>query len=107
MGVSSLSEFLRLFCHVKETHNCDFDDIIILLGCCVINGAYMHSGNFTLQPANVNSISDYISVARETVRRRINLLERKGLVERYPLGYVIVEEETVANLVSLIKGNLA
>ena len=102
-NVAELTEFFRRLCAIKAAHSCDFVDVMIVLACCLINASYVRPGSITLQPANINSVASYLGISRETVRRRLQTLECKGLVTRYPSGYVATEDVNFLKFVDALR----
>ncbi|RDV04011.1 DeoR family transcriptional regulator [Undibacter mobilis] len=102
-NVAELTEFFRRLCAIKSAHSCDFVDVMIVLACCLINASYVRPGSITLQPANINSVASYLGISRETVRRRLQNLEYKGLVARYPSGYVATEDMKFLKFVDALR----
>ena len=49
-------------------------------------------------PINVQSISDYSGIPRETVRRKVLELEQLGWVEKHESGYLVVSKRAAGDL---------
>jgi hypothetical protein len=49
-------------------------------------------------PIYIQSVSDYTSIPRETVRRKISKLQRKGWIVRHPDGHLSVSEKAATDL---------
>ncbi|MCF8014711.1 MAG: helix-turn-helix domain-containing protein [Chromatiaceae bacterium] len=49
-------------------------------------------------PINLQSIADYSGIPRETVRRKVNDLERLGWIIRRDKGYLIASEKAARDL---------
>jgi len=86
--IEPVAELIGTLCSLKSKLGCDYDDLLIALACATINLSYNRSNSIVLQPANINSIAEYLELSRETVRRRLHNLEYKDIVTRYPSGYV-------------------
>jgi hypothetical protein len=100
--ILAISVFLKRICKIKAENNCDFDDIIILVACGLINFYHLQGETPIVQPANISSIADCICMSRETVRRRLRAMEQRDFVRRYPTGYVISTAARWQNLMELL-----
>lgn len=49
-------------------------------------------------PINVQSISDYSGIPRETVRRKVMELEKLGLISKGESGYLVVTKQAAGDL---------
>ena len=88
-SIANSDVFLRRACQVRTQRRLDFDDLMILISCNLINVRFRERNAIVVQPANVASIADNIEMSRETVRRRLHTMESSGAVQRYPSGYVV------------------
>ena len=88
-SIANSDGFLRRACQVRAQLRLDFDDLMILISCNLINVRFRERNAIVVQPANVASIADNIEMSRETVRRRLHTMENSGAVQRYPSGYVV------------------
>lgn len=53
--------------------------------------------NFQL-PVNIQSVADYSGIARETVRRKVNILQKKGWIRRAENGNLYVSDRAATDL---------
>lgn len=82
-------EMIKNFGKIRQQYDLDFDDVAILLACGRINfGSRKYQFSY-VQAANVSSIADYIAMPRETVRRRLQILDTKRLMARVAHGYIV------------------
>jgi len=84
---------IRELFSAKVRFDCDYDDILIIIGCVSINTSIDLGHANVLQPAPIISIADYIGMSRETVRRRLARLESKRIVLRMSSGYIVNDVE--------------
>jgi hypothetical protein len=76
---------------IRRRHGFGLDELVILAACGAINLAGSRQDLPFAQPANIASIADYIRVPRETVRRKLQVIEAKGFVARYSGGYLVTD----------------
>ena len=100
--IDQAGSLLKLFCNAKADHHCDFDDLFILMACWIINHRFATIAAPVVQPATINSIADYIGISRETVRRRLSLMEYKKVMKRYPTGYVAINCHRTINVLTFL-----
>ena len=83
MALPPINSVIAHLCKVKRKYGFDLDDIVIIAACGAINFAGAKQEMPFAQPANICSIAGYIRIPRETVRRKLQHIEGKGLVQRY------------------------
>jgi len=88
---SRAQTIIKCFGKIRSQYGLDFDDIAIFLACGSINFCSRKFIPFTVQPASASSIADYVEISRETVRRRLIILEKKELIVRVVHGYIVVD----------------
>jgi len=93
------AELLRDFGKIRCEFGIDYDDVMIMLACGSINFTQRKFSISYIQPANISSIVDYLSTPRETVRRRLLVLEENQLVIRLAHGYLIKDIKTWYSLI--------
>lgn len=62
--------------------------------------------NIPSEDINVQSLSDFSGIPRETVRRKLNILIEKGWVERDERGYITATEKAKQDLSPLTMASL-
>lgn len=87
---------------IKRRYGFDIDDIIIIAACGAINFAGARHDMPFVQPANVSSIAEYIRTPRETVRRKLQVIESRGFLQRYSGGYLITSTREWLSLMDIL-----
>lgn len=88
-ALTPINRTLDRLIRIKRKYGFDIDEIIIIAACGAINFAGARHEMPFAQPANVSSIAEYIRVPRETVRRKLQLIESRGFLQRYSGGYLV------------------
>lgn len=63
-------------------------------------------GTTELAPINLQSIADYSGIPRETVRRKVQELQRAGWVRKRDDGYLVATSQAAAELVAATEATL-
>lgn len=87
-ALAQINRTLDRLIRIKRKYGFDIDEIIIA-ACGAINFAGARHEMPFAQPANVSSIAEYIRVPRETVRRKLQIIESRGFLQRYSGGYLV------------------
>lgn len=88
-ALAPINRTLDRLIRIKRKYGFDIDEIIIIAACGAINFAGARHEMPFAQPANVSSIAEYIRVPRETVRRKLQVIEGRGFLQRYSGGYLV------------------
>lgn len=112
-------EFTRLLVTLRQHFGGDLDRLLVL---AVIGSRTLARGRIDgltyeefnalkrtgAQPAPINlqSISDYSGIPRETVRRKIRDLEEAGWVTRHPDGFLTASIEATRDLAPLTEATM-
>lgn len=88
------AKMFKLMSSLKGRHAIDFDEIIIFFALGRLNFDQQPGGLMFVKPANIVSLSDYLEIPRETLRRKLLRLEEKELVQRTSYGFVIKDVAT-------------
>jgi hypothetical protein len=88
-SLRSVSGGINRFAKIKRKYQFDFEEVLLFAACGAINFAAIKEAIPFAQPANISSIAEYVELPRETVRRKLLLMEHKGFVDRYSGGYLI------------------
>lgn len=83
------SRFFRVINSLKIRFGVEFDEIIIFFGLGRLNFDPSQEQMMPVKPVNILSLSDFLIIPRETLRRKLLRLEEKELVMRTSYGYVV------------------
>ena len=83
------SRFFRVLNSLKARHGVEFDEIIIFFGLGRLNFDPNQGPMMFVKPVNILSLSEFLVIPRETLRRKLLRLEEKDLVTRTSYGYVV------------------
>lgn len=109
---AQVAAFTRLMVHLRQCFDGDLDMMLVLAAIgdrtrpenwareLVDYGALTqhHSGSAGQYPLNVQSIAEYTGIPRETVRRKLAALERKGWIARDERGHITATGAASADL---------
>ena len=85
------STLVSTFLKFKTDHNLDYDEVMIFLALGRMNFEPGSGGLMYVKPASIVAMVSYLDIPRETLRRKMLLLEERGLVQRNGSGYVVKE----------------
>ncbi len=83
------SRFFRVLNSLKTRFGVEFDELIIFFGLGRLNFDPSQGPMMFVKPVNILSLSEFLIIPRETLRRKLLRLEEKGLVQRTSYGYVV------------------
>jgi hypothetical protein len=83
------SSLVSTFLKFKNEHDLDYDEVLIFMALGRMNFERGSGGLMYVKPASIVSMVAYLDVPRETLRRKMLLLEERGLVQRNGSGYVV------------------
>ena len=83
------SRFFRIMISLKGRFGVEFDEIVIFFGLGRLNFDPTQGPMMFVKPVNILSLSEFLVVPRETLRRKLMRLEEKELVQRTSYGYVV------------------
>jgi hypothetical protein len=83
------AKLLRVFNSLKSRYGVEFDEILIFFALGSLNFDQSQGKPMFVKPANIVSLSDFLVIPRETLRRKLLRLEEKDLVQRTSYGFVI------------------
>jgi len=83
------AKLLRVFNSLKARYGLEFDEILIFYALGGLNFDQSQGKPIFVKPANIVSLSDFLVIPRETLRRKLLRLEEKDLVQRTSYGFVI------------------
>ena len=83
---------------MKAKFAIDIADVFIFLGLGLLNFERANIGLMNVQPISVSSLSDFLAMPKETVRRKLSNLEHKELVSKTGYGFVVKDVGTWKNL---------
>ena len=83
------SRFFRVLNSLKTRFGVEFDEIIIFFGLGRLNFDPGQGPMMFVKPVNILSLSEFLVIPRETLRRKLLRLEEKELVQRTSYGYVV------------------
>ena len=83
------SRFFRVLNSLKARYGLEFDEIVIFFGLGRLNFDPTQGPMMFVKPVNILSLSEFLVIPRETLRRKLLRLEEKELVTRTSYGYVV------------------
>ncbi|MCC2099372.1 MAG: hypothetical protein KDJ29_20950 [Hyphomicrobiales bacterium] len=83
------SSIVSTFLKFKNDYDLDYDEVLIFLALGRMNFEHGKGGLMYVKPASIVSMVAYLDVPRETLRRKMLLLEERGPVQRNGSGYVV------------------
>ena len=83
------SRFFRTFINIRARHNLDYDELIIFFALGRLNFDPSQAPMRFVKPTNIVSLAEFVSIPRETLRRKLVRLEEKDLVQRTSYGFVV------------------
>ena len=116
-----LAGFTRLLLQLREAFDGDLDLLLVLAVIAdrtrpeVWSPALRNHGRLTRRragevaqtPINIQSIADFSGMPRETVRRKVLVLQEKGWVERDTKGLLGISPRAGAELTAATRGSVA
>ena len=83
------SALISSFLKVKKQYDLDYDEVLIFMALGRMNFEAGQGGLMYVKPASIVALVNYLELPRETLRRKMLLLEERKLVERNGSGYVV------------------
>jgi hypothetical protein len=96
-------KLLRVFNSLKARYGIEFDEILILFALGGLNFDQGQGKPMFVKPTNIVSLSDFLVIPRETLRRKLLRLEEKDLVQRTSYGFVIKDMNIWRRLGELVQ----
>lgn len=85
------SALVASFLKFKNEYDLDYDEVMIFLALGRMNFEPGSGGLMYVKPASIVAMVSYLDIPRETLRRKMLMLEERGLVQRNGSGYVVKE----------------
>ncbi len=83
------SRLFRLMGGLRSRHGVELDEIIVYFAVGRLTFDPAQGGVIMIRPTNIASLSEFLGVPRETLRRKLLRLEEKELVQRSSSGFVV------------------
>lgn len=83
------AKLFKLLGSLRGLHGLDFDEVLIFFALGRLNFDQAPGNLMFVKPANIVSLSDFMEIPRETLRRKLLRLEEKELVQRTSYGFVV------------------
>ncbi len=83
------AKMFKLLSSLRGRHGIDFDEVLIFIALGRLNFDHAPGNLMFVKPANIVSLSDFMEIPRETLRRKLLRLEEKDLVQRTSYGFVV------------------
>lgn len=96
-------KLMRVFSSLKARYAIEFDEILIFFALGGLNFDQSQGKTAFVKPANIVSLSDFLTIPRETLRRKLMRLEEKDLVQRTSYGFVVKDMNVWRRLGELIQ----
>jgi DNA-binding MarR family transcriptional regulator len=88
------AKIFKLMSSLKGRHGLEFDEILIFFALGRLNFDQQPGSLMFVKPANIVSLSDFMEIPRETLRRKLLRLEEKDMIQRTSYGFVIKDVNT-------------
>ncbi len=88
------AKMFKLLGTLRSQHDLDFDEVLIFFALGRLNFDQAPGQLMFIKPANIVSLSDFLDIPRETLRRKLLRLEEKELVQRTSYGFVVKDLES-------------
>jgi hypothetical protein len=88
------AKVFKLLGSLRGHHGIDFDEVLIFLALGRLNFDQSPGNLMFVKPANIVSLSDFMEIPRETLRRKLLRLEEKDMVQRTSYGFVVKDLES-------------
>jgi hypothetical protein len=86
-------KLFRNLVQMKTEYDIELNDIFIFLGLGLLNYERSNAGPVPVQPVGISSVSEFLAIPKETVRRKLSRLEKKGLAIKTAYGFLVKEAE--------------
>jgi DNA-binding MarR family transcriptional regulator len=83
------AKMFKLMSSLRARHGIEFDELLIFFALGRLNFDQQPGNLMFVKPANIVSLSDFMDIPRETLRRKLLRLEEKELVQRTSYGFVV------------------
>jgi hypothetical protein len=83
------AKIFKLMSALRGHHGIDFDEVLIFFALGRLNFDQSPGNLMFVKPANIVSLSDFMEIPRETIRRKLLRLEEKDIVQRTSYGFVV------------------
>jgi DNA-binding MarR family transcriptional regulator len=83
------SRLFRLFGSLRSRHGVELDEIVIYLAVGRLTFDPASGSMMMIRPTNIASLSEFLGIPRETLRRKLLRLEERDLVQRSSSGFVV------------------
>jgi predicted transcriptional regulator len=80
---------VRTMVSIKSKYDIDIVDVVVFLVLGMLNFEKSNSSLLNVQPMTISSVSDFIGIPKETVRRKLSLLEQKSLISKTNYGFLV------------------
>jgi hypothetical protein len=97
-------KLFRNLVQLKAEYDIELNDIFIFLGVGLLNYERSKAGPVPVQPVGISSVSEFLAMPKETVRRKLSRLEKKGLVTKTAYGFLVKEVEVWKSLAQAMNG---
>jgi DNA-binding MarR family transcriptional regulator len=98
------SRLFRVLGSLRARHGLEFDEILIFFALGRLNYEPGQNNLAYVKPVNVVSLSEFLDIPRETLRRKLVRLEEKELVQRTSYGFVVKDMAVWRRLGELAQG---
>jgi hypothetical protein len=88
------AKIFKLLSSLRGQHSIDFDELLIFFALGRLNFDQSPGNLMFVKPANIVSLSDFMEIPRETLRRKLLRLEEKDMVQRTSYGFVVKDLES-------------
>ena len=92
------------FLNFKSQHDLDYDEVLIFVALGGLNFEPGGDGMMYVKPASTVALVSYLDMPRETLRRKMLLLEDRGLVLRNGSGYTVKNMQDWLGFEELLAG---
>ena len=83
------TRLFRLMAVLRSRHGIELDEIVVYFAVGSLTFDPSQGSMVMLRPTNIASLSEFLGIPRETLRRKLLRLEEKELVQRSSSGFVV------------------
>ena len=96
------SRLFRLVASLRARHGVELDEVIIYFAVGRLTFTPEQASVLMVRPTNIASLSEFLGVPRETLRRKLLRLEERELVLRSSAGFVVKDMAVWRRLAEIV-----
>lgn len=83
------ARLFRLLGNLRARHNVDLEEIVIYFAVGSLTIDLSQGSMVMIRPTNIASLSEFLGIPRETLRRKLLRLEERELLQRSSSGFLV------------------